>query len=140
LTCAPAAPKTGIVRPSPSSVARRALALALALALAPLACRGSGGDAAPPCGAVAARFLEIARYDLARAKLDDVTARAVTDQLPAMRDALAAACSDGAWGAEPRKCLVAAVDHVGFEACEQHLSDDQRRDLDRATRAPRETP
>jgi hypothetical protein len=96
---------------------------------------GCGGRAAdgPPCSAVAAKFLDLAKYDLANAKVDDATAHAVADQLPAMRDALAQACSEGHWGAQVRGCLVRANDHVAFEACEQQLTDEQRRDLDRVT-------
>jgi hypothetical protein len=105
-----------------------------------VACHGGAGDAAPPCGAVAAKFLEIARFDLAHVQVDEATARAVTDQLPAMRDALSQACTDGKWSAATRTCLVHANDHVGFETCEQQLTDEQRRDLDRATRGTAETP
>jgi hypothetical protein len=103
-------------------------------------CRGGAGDAAPPCGAVAAKFYEIAKHDLETAKVDDATARAVTDQLPAMRDALARACTEGTWSGATRKCLVHANDHAGVETCEQQLTDEQRRDLDRATRGNSETP
>src|SRR5262245_66113521 len=95
------------------------------LVLGGLACRGNAGDAAPSCTAVAARFVDIARHELANAKLDDASARAVTDQLPAMRDSLAQACTDGGWGVGPRQCLVRASDHAGFEACEQQLTDEQ---------------
>jgi hypothetical protein len=105
----------------------------LGLGLASAGCRGSSDDA-PPCSAVAARFLDIARHELDGAKLDDATRHDVTDQLPAMRDTLAQACTDGHWTAATRKCLVQASDHVSFEACEQQLTDEQRRDLDRANR------
>ena len=114
--------------------------LATMLALLPGACRGGAGDAAPPCSAVAAKFLEIAKYDLKNAKVDEDTARAVTDQLPAMRDALAQACTEGTWSAATRGCLVRANDHAGIEACEQQLTDEQRRDLDRVSRGTPETP
>ena len=97
------------------------------------ACRG-GGDADPPCSAVAARFFDLARHDLAGAKLDDASQHAVADQLPAMRDALAQICSDGKWNAQVRRCLVQASDRAGFETCEQQLTDEQRRELDRASR------
>jgi hypothetical protein len=110
--------------------------LAAVAALVLGGCRGGGRDSGPPCSAVAARFLDIARHDLDQAKVDDATRRAVADQLPAMRDSLAQACTDGAWSAAVRGCLVAARDHVGFEACEQQLTDEQRRDLDRANRGP----
>jgi hypothetical protein len=112
-------------------------AIGLGLVLPGAACRGPARDLGPPCSAVAARFLDIARTDLARAAQDGVdaaTRRAVEDQLPAMRDSLTQACADGRWSAEVRGCLVAASHHVGFEACEQQLTDDQRRDLDRANR------
>jgi hypothetical protein len=92
------------------------------------------GDTGPPCGAVAAKFLEIARHDLDGAKVSDAIRHAVTDQLPAMRDALAQACSEGKWSAAVRNCLVLANDHVAFETCEQQLTDEQRRDLDLRTR------
>jgi hypothetical protein len=127
-------------------VAALRLALGLALGLAGAACHGPARDPAPPCSAVAARFLDIARTDLARvggdgqAGIDRATRRAVEDQLPAMRDALAQVCADGRWSAAVRGCLVAASDHVGFEACEQQLSDDQRRDLDRANRGATGSP
>lgn len=112
----------------------------LAVLVGALACRGGAGDAAPSCGAVAARFVDIARYELASARLDEATARAVTDQLPAMRDSLDQACSEGRWAPATRKCLVQASDHVGFETCEQQLTDEQRRDLDRATRGTPQSP
>jgi hypothetical protein len=105
-----------------------------------IACRGGSGDAEPPCSTVAARFLELAKHDLANAKVDEATARAVTGQLPAMRDALAAACTDGSWSAATRVCLIHAKDHDDFEACEQQLTDKQRRDLNRAARGTSEIP
>ena len=119
-------------------MARTALVGILAVVLA--ACRGGAGDAAPPCSAVAARFLEIAKYDLKNAKVDEATARSVADQLPAMRDALAQACTDGTWSAAVRGCLIRANDHAGIEACEQQLTDEQRRDLDSVSRGTPEPP
>jgi hypothetical protein len=107
---------------------------AIAWLAASAGCRGRAADAAPPCSAVAARFLDLARSDLDRARADEATARAVADQLPAMRDALAQACSDGTWSAAVRMCLAHAGDHVGFVACEQQLTDEQRRSLDGASR------
>jgi hypothetical protein len=112
------------------------LGLGLAWAVACAGCRGGSADDAPPCGAVATRFLDLANHDLAQAqaRVDEPARRAVVDQLPAMRDALAQACVDGRWRPAVRTCLVQATDHVGFEACERQLTDDQRRDLDRANR------
>ena len=125
-----------MIRRSRTTVAGLAVALAALAALALGGCRGGARDAAPPCSTVAARFLDLARYDLGQAKVNDAMRRAVADQLPAMRDSLAAACTDGGWSAAVRACLVAARDHVGFEACEHQLTDEQRRDLDRANRGP----
>ena len=112
----------------------------LAFVVLLVACRGGTGDSAPPCSAVAARFVELARAELSRARADEATARLASDQLPAMRDALAQACAAGTWGPEPRKCLVRASDPVAFEACEQQLTDEQRRDLDRGSRGTLATP
>jgi hypothetical protein len=111
------------------------LLLAVLAGWASAGCRGGTGDAAPPCSAVGTRFLQVARHDLDQARVDDATRRAVADQLPAMRDALAQACTEGRWSPSVRDCLVAAGDHAAFEACEQQLTDEQRRDLDRANRA-----
>jgi hypothetical protein len=129
-----------VVRSGPRALVA---ALGLAIGLLGAACRGRARDPAPPCSAVAARFLDIARTDLGRAMqggIADATRRAVEDQLPAMRDSLAQACADGRWSADVRSCLVAASDHGGFEACEQQLTDDQRRDLDRANRGATGSP
>ena len=92
-----------------------------------------GGDSTP-CGAVAAKFLESANHDLGTAKVDDATLHDVNDQLPAMRDALGEACTDGKWSESVKKCLVQANDHVAFTACEAQLTDEQRTKLDRAAR------
>lgn len=100
-----------------------------------LGCNRGASDADPPCSAGAAKFLEIAKRDLEAAHVDEATSRAVKDQLPAMRDALAAVCTEGKWSAATRRCLVHANDHTDFETCEQQLTDAQRSDLDRATRA-----
>jgi hypothetical protein len=51
-----------------------------------------------------------------------------------MRDSLATACADSQWTGEVRSCLRAAHDHVGFETCQQALTETQRRALDRAAR------
>ena len=118
---------------------RSVVLVALVAGLAGLAgLAGAGcarrGDDAPPCSAVATRFLDLARHDLDQARLDDATRRDAADQLPALRDTLAQACADGHWSGATRKCLVQASDHVSFETCEHQLTDEQRRDLDRANR------
>ncbi len=112
----------------------RMLLAALAIAAG---CRGKASDGAP-CPGVGNRLFAIAQEDLATAKVDPEIRRHVLDQLPAMRDALAQACTDGAWSAAVRNCLVDARDHAAFEACERQLTDDQRRALDAAARG--ETP
>ncbi|HEX3762954.1 MAG TPA: hypothetical protein VHW23_29865 [Kofleriaceae bacterium] len=118
----------------PDLLARALVAAVAALGLAGSACRGTRSDRAPSCRDVATRFLDIARYDLGRAGVDETARRAVEDQLPALRGALTQACADGGWSAAARTCLVAARDHVSFETCEQQLTDEQRRDLDRVNR------
>ena len=113
--------------------------LAFTLALVLVACQRNP-DAAPPCGAVAAHFMYVAEQDLLRPDIDEPTLRAVSAQLPAMRDALATACADSQWSEQVRRCLHAAGDHVGFETCQQELSLAQRRALDRAARGEADPP
>ncbi|MEO6777664.1 MAG: hypothetical protein ABI467_32360 [Kofleriaceae bacterium] len=111
---------------------RRILVLAAGLA-AVAACRTK--PEAPPCGTVAGQFFRLASEDLGSASVDDRTRRAVADQLPAMRDSLAIACSDGAWSAAVRTCMVNAPNHAAFQTCEQQLTPDQHVALDRAADA-----
>lgn len=98
-------------------------------------------NAAPPCGAVGAKLFVLARNDLERdkAKYDDASRRLVLDQLPAMRDSLVNACTDTKWSDAVRRCLVAASDHLAFEACQQQLTDAQRQALERSAR-PKTSP
>jgi hypothetical protein len=109
----------------------------VAVLLLAAACHGKAKDG-PPCATVAGRFFAIAHDDLGKATVDPAVRRAVADQLPAMRDALAQACTDGGWSAQVRDCMVKAGTHVAFEACEQGLTDAQRHALDSAARG--ETP
>lgn len=104
------------------------------LVLFAAACRAKP-DAAP-CGTVAGQFFQLANRDLGSAAVDDKMRRAVGDQLPAMRDQLALACTEGAWSATVRTCMANAQDHSAFQACEQQLTDDQRKALDRAAAEP----
>ena len=94
------------------------------------ACGGKKDEAS--CAAVATRLFTLAREDLGSAKVDPATARRVNDQLPAMRDALTQICTDGKWSTQVRNCMVSAGDHLALQACQQHLTDEQRRALDRA--------
>jgi hypothetical protein len=112
-------------------VVRVALALALALVLG--ACKRGSADA-PPCGAVGSKFLALTRDALTRSTLGEDLRRGVTESLPAMRDSLVNVCTESNWSGAVRKCLVEANDHLAFEACEQQLTDVQRRALDRSSR------
>lgn len=109
----------------------------LPLALATNACKRSS-SAEPPCAAVGAKFLALAKDALGGSPLaaqpDDTLRRAVLDQLPAMRDSIVTACTESRWSGAVRTCLVEANDHVAFEACEAQLDDEQRQALDRAAR------
>lgn len=91
-----------------------------------------GSDGAPPCDAVGAKFLVLARDDLEKKQPDEALRRRVEDQLPAMRDSIVFVCTETKWTAAVRSCLVGAKDHAAFETCEQQLSEVQRRDLARA--------
>jgi hypothetical protein len=105
--------------------------MCLAVVMLAAGCHAADSEPPPTCGVIAARFLDLARHDLEAAKVDEASSRAVKAQLPAMRDALARACNEGKWNEATRRCLVRANDHIGLEACEQDLTDEQRRDLDR---------
>ncbi|MDQ3369537.1 MAG: hypothetical protein M3680_29260 [Myxococcota bacterium] len=109
----------------------------LLLAAASSGCRRDPA-AAPPCGAIGAKLLVIARADLdaAGTKYGDETRRGVLDQLPAMRDALVHACQETRWADEVRRCLIDAPDHVAFEGCQRQLTDAQRQALDRPSSKP----
>jgi len=72
----------------------------------------------------------LAREDLGSASVDPATRRAVADQLPAMRDSLTQICTDGKWSTQVRNCMANAPDHVALQACQQQLTDEQRRALD----------
>ena len=91
-----------------------------------------------PCATVASRLFTLARQDLETANVDPATRRAVADQLPAMRDSLTQICTDGKWSTQVRNCMVNAADHVALEACQQQLTDEQRRALDLSSRGPDE--
>ena len=105
----------------------RALFL-VTIAMLAVGCKRSGkGDA--PCATVASRLFTLTRDELGSATVDAATRRAVTDQLPAMRDALTQICMDGKWSTQVRNCMVSAVDHVSMQTCQQQLTDEQRHAL-----------
>jgi hypothetical protein len=100
----------------------------LAVLLLACACRGKP-SASAPCDAVATRRYTLAEAALGSATVDPATRHLLDEQLPAMRDALATACRDGAWSPAIRDCMVQAPDPAAFQACELKLTDDQRRAL-----------
>jgi hypothetical protein len=106
------------------------------LLLGALAGCNRGASDGPPCGAVGAKFMALAKDDLEHKQppIDEAMRRAVEAQLPAMRDSIVHVCTDSTWTGAVRKCLVDANDRVAFEACEQQLTDPQRQALDRAAR------
>lgn len=109
----------------------RCLVFAIAIVVAVGACGGKKDEAS--CKAVATRLFTLAHEDLGSATVDPATRRAVADQLPAMRDALTQICTDGKWSTQVRNCMVSAGDHLALQACQQHLTDEQRRALDQVT-------
>ncbi|HEV7559793.1 MAG TPA: hypothetical protein VGO00_30155 [Kofleriaceae bacterium] len=113
-------------------------ALVVTMLLSTLACRGQAGDA--PCGVAAGTFFTIAKGELDKATVDDATRRAVSEQLPAMRDSLENACRDDGWSAAVRNCLARCTDHVAVEECERQLTEPQRAGLDRAARGDSRSP
>ena len=118
------------VAPGPKTSSMRCAVLVVAIIVA--GCGRKKDDAS--CGAVATRLFTLAHEDLGSAKVDPATARQVADQLPAMRDALTQRCTDGKWSTQVRNCMVIAADHVALQACQQQLTDEQRRALDLAAR------
>lgn len=106
----------------------RFIVIAGLVVLATAACGGK--SAIPSCGVVAGQFFRLAAEDLAKATVDEPTHRAVSDQLPAMRDALTLTCTAHKWADPVRTCMANAVDHAAFQACETQLTDEQRKALD----------
>ena len=109
----------------------RCFVSALAIIFALGACGRKKDEAS--CGAVATRLFTLTREHLGSAQVDPATRRRVADQLPAMRGSLTQLCTDGKWSTQVRNCMVSAGDHLALQACQQHLTDEQRRALDRAT-------
>ena len=111
----------------------RALLMATLIAGLASGCHRKSADNAP-CATVASRMFTLAQEDLGSATVDPATRRAVADQLPAMRDSLSQICTTGKWSTQVRNCMVNAPDHVALEACQQQLTDEQRRALDLSSR------
>ncbi len=115
------------------------VALLSVIALATGAC-GHGAEPTAGCTAVAGRMVAIARDALGATAVDAVTRQRVSDQLPAMHDAIEASCTNDHWGPGVRDCLAHAPDHAAFEACELQLTAAQRAGLDRAAGAAPASP
>jgi len=98
-----------------------------------LACRATPRDGAP-CSAIATRQRTLATDALGSATVEPATRALVQRSLPSLQQALTRACEQGAWSPSVRDCMVQAPDHAAFQACEQRLTDDQRRALDLAAR------
>lgn len=109
------------------------IALCVTAVAALTACK-KGDPSVPACSAVGANFVTIVHASTQKTSLDEATRRALEAQLPAMRDSLVEQCTEGAWSAEVRRCLVQANDNLAFEACEQQLSDAQRQRLAEKTK------
>ncbi|HTL38181.1 MAG TPA: hypothetical protein VL326_33860 [Kofleriaceae bacterium] len=89
---------------------------------------------------MASHTFALAREDLGSAAVDPATRRAVADQLPAMRDSLTQICTDGKWSTQVRNCMANAGDHLALQACQQQLTDEQRRALEVAARGVTSSP
>ena len=111
----------------------RRLLVLLGLGAIATGCHRKSADDAP-CATVAGRMFTLASEDLGSAAVDPATRRAVADQLPAMRDSLTQICTDGKWSTQVRNCMANAADHVALQACQQQLTDEQRRQLELASR------
>jgi len=88
------------------------------------------------CDQVGARFLAIARDDLARQAKEgggDATVRdGVAGLLAPMRDSMVRACRQDRWSAEARACYADAPSQAAFTACEVKLTGEQRQLLEQA--------
>lgn len=114
-----------------SSQLARLARLSLLAALAALsACKRQHDEA--PCSAVANRVLAIAQAETQAAKVDEAQRQRAALQLPALRDSADASCALGNWTLEMRRCMTAAADGAALQACQRHLSDEQRAALARA--------
>jgi hypothetical protein len=116
-------------------LARSIPAVAVVVLAMSLGCgRGGSARSGAPCEAGGARFLEIARAQLAAKP--DVEAALRTDLeglLTPMRDGMVRACRDGAWSPAARDCFAAARDEHAMKDCYRQLSPEQQEKLGRAS-------
>lgn len=116
-----------------SSILRAVAALALVSALA-----GCGKGKGPAtCEAAGARFLELAKQQLAGAEkggdVDPETRGAVEGHLPAIRDALVRSCRENGWSEEVRACFANAAGDAAIRACYQAMPAEQRALLEKSS-------
>ena len=113
---------------------RCSLVVAFALVAALTGCKKKAAGEAS-CAQVGARFLELARDDLARQDQEAAAqARTVDKQIhdgvvnliAPMRDSLVRACQDDRWSADARACYQAATNQNAFVACDAKLTAEQR--------------
>ena len=111
----------------------------LVIALAVAGCKPATDGA--PCSAVAGQFFKVGTAALDGAnEIDATTRRRVHDQLPAMRDALDTACTEGKWSRVVRDCIAKANDHQTIAKCEEQLTPAQRLTLEKSSRTVAPTP
>jgi hypothetical protein len=114
--------------------------VALALASTAGGCRREAGDGSARCDQAGARFLELARAQVAgeaaRGGLDRETRHMVDGTLPAIRDALVRACTEQRWSPAARDCFATAADGAAVAACHEALPAEQREALDLARLGP----
>ena len=88
--------------------------------------------AGAPCDTVGIHLYQISRDALATTPVDEATRRALTAELPRIRDAIVHSCVDTDFPPSVRTCMATAADHPAFVACETALTEAQRRAIARA--------
>jgi hypothetical protein len=90
----------------------------------------SADKAGASCEAVGARFLAVARAQLAaRSELDAQLRTGIEDLLSPMRDGMVRACREGEWTPAARDCFAGAADDAAMKACYQQLTPEQQHAL-----------
>src|SRR5687768_10419514 len=90
----------------------------------------SADKAGASCEAVGARFLAVARAQLAaRSELDAQLRTGIEDLLSPMRDGMVRACREGGWTPAARDCFAGAADDAAMKACYQQLTPEQQQAL-----------
>jgi hypothetical protein len=112
-------------------VTARILLVTAVVGLSLIGCgRRDAGGAGASCDAVGARFLAVARAQLAaRPDLDATLRTGIEDLLSPMRDGMVRACREGAWTPAVRDCFGGAADDAAMKACYQQLTPEQQQAL-----------